>query len=128
MSNSNTPSQVLTALESHGYRITPTTKGWKSICPAHSGKSQSLSIDTGATGAALLHCFSGCEYEDVLRALGLDQANGDKRIVASYDYDGFFQTVRYSPKAFKQRRKTASGEWAWNLKGRETARSTGKTT
>ena len=117
MSNSTTPSQVLTALESHGYKITPTTKGWKSICPAHSGKSQSLSIDNGATGAVLLHCFSGCEYLDVLRALGLGEANGAKRIVATYDYDGFFETVRYSPKAFKQRRKTASGEWAWNLKG-----------
>ena len=32
MSNSTTPSQVLTALESHGYKITPTNKGWKSIC------------------------------------------------------------------------------------------------
>ena len=62
MSNSTTPSQVLTALESHGYKITPTNKGWKSICPAHSGKSQSLSIDNGDNGAVLLHCFSGCEF------------------------------------------------------------------
>ena len=53
----------------------------------------------------------------MLRALGLDQANGAKRIVATFDYDGKFETVKYSPKGFKQRRKTASGEWAWNLKG-----------
>ena len=117
MSNSITPRQVLAALESHGFKLTPTTEGFKSICPAHSGKSQSLSVGESSTGAVLIHCFSGCTYEDVLRALGLDPANGAKRIVATYDYDGFFETVRYDPKAFLQRRKTATGEWAWNLKG-----------
>ena len=117
MSNSTTTSQVLTALERSGFSITKSGAGWKSRCPNHSGKSQSLSIDNGDNGAVLLHCFSGCTFENVLHSLGLDQANGAKRIVATYDYDGKFETVKYSPKGFKQRRKTASGEWAWNLKG-----------
>ena len=109
--------RVLAALESHGCKLSKSGAGWKSRCPSHNGASESLSIDTGDNGAVLLHCFSGCTFEAVLHSLGLDQANGDKRIVASYDYDGFFETVRYSPKGFKQRRKTAAGEWVWNLKG-----------
>jgi hypothetical protein len=44
------------------------------------------------------------------------------RIVACYDYcdeDGrlLFQTVRYEPKDFKQRRPDGKGGWIWNLDG-----------
>lgn len=43
---------------------------WYSRCPAHDDKSPSLSIrDTGAK--VLIHCFSGCDAEDVLTAIGL---------------------------------------------------------
>ena len=113
-----TPDQVIGALEAHGCKPKRSGAGWKSKCPAHDGKTQSLSIDEGDTGKAVLHCFSGCEYPAVMRALGLEQANSAKRqIVATYSYDGYFETVRYSPKGFAQRRKEASGEYAWNLKG-----------
>ncbi len=45
-----------------------------------------------------------------------------KKIVATYDYvnaDGqlLFQTVRYDPKDFKQRRPDGKGGWIWNLVG-----------
>ena len=45
-----------------------------------------------------------------------------RRIVATYDYtdeDGtiLFQTVRYDPKDFSQRRPDGNGGWIWNLKG-----------
>ena len=45
-----------------------------------------------------------------------------RRIVATYDYrdeDGLllFQTVRYAPKGFVQRRPDGAGDWEWNLKG-----------
>ena len=109
--------QALAVLTSHGCKPKRSGGEWKAKCPAHDGKTQSLSISEGNKGAVLFHCFSGCTFEDVLRALGLDQANTKRRIVATYDYDGHFETVRYSPKDFKQRRKTASGEWAWNLRG-----------
>ncbi len=44
-----------------------------------------------------------------------------KKIVATYDYmnaEGqlLFQTVRYDPKDFKQRRPDGRGGWIWNLK------------
>ena len=116
--NQNTTlDQALTVLTSRGCKPKRSGGEWKAKCPAHDGKTQSLSISEGNKGAVLFHCFSGCTFEDVLRALGLDQANTKRRIVATYDYDGHFETVRYSPKDFKQRRKTASGEWAWNLRG-----------
>ncbi len=43
-------------------------------------------------------------------------------IKATYDYtdengNSLFQTVRYEPKAFKQRRSNGKGGWIWNRKG-----------
>ena len=116
-----TSKQVVGALEAHGCKPKRSGAGWKSKCPAHDGKTQSLSVDDGDTGNAVVYCFSGCDYRAVMRALGLDQAASAKRqIVSVYDYDGHFETVRYDPKGFAQRRKLASGEYAWNLKGTPT--------
>ena len=43
---------------------------WYARCPAHADKSPSLSIrDTGEK--ILIHCFTGCDAEDVLTAVGL---------------------------------------------------------
>lgn len=43
---------------------------WYARCPAHDDKSPSLSIrDTGEK--VLIHCFTGCDAEDVLIAVGL---------------------------------------------------------
>jgi hypothetical protein len=49
-------------------------------------------------------------------------SNGHKREVATYDYVDaqgilIYQTVRYEPKAFVQRRPDGHGDWIWNLKG-----------
>jgi len=44
-------------------------------CPAHDDRSPSLAIKDGDDGRILLHCFSGCETEDVLSALGLTFAD-----------------------------------------------------
>ena len=44
---------------------------WYARCPAHDDKSPSLSIrDTGEK--VLIHCFTGCDPEDVLTAVGLE--------------------------------------------------------
>ena len=40
-------------------------------CPAHEDKSPSLAIKECGDGRVLLHCFAGCEAEDVLRAVDL---------------------------------------------------------
>ena len=49
-----------------------TGKGWRARCPAHGGKSASLSIAEGDNGTLLLHCFAGCAVHDVLAAVGLE--------------------------------------------------------
>jgi len=48
--------------------------------------------------------------------------NGQRKIAATYDYVDeagrvLFQTVRHTPKDFRQRRPDADGEWIWNLDG-----------
>lgn len=51
--------------------VITTGKGWRARCPAHGGKSASLSIAEGDNGTLLLHCFAGCSAHDVLAAVGL---------------------------------------------------------
>ncbi len=40
-------------------------------CPAHDDRSPSLAVKGCDDGRVLLHCFAGCETEDVLSAVGL---------------------------------------------------------
>ena len=40
-------------------------------CPAHEDRSPSLAIKECEDGRVLVHCFAGCETEDVLDAIGL---------------------------------------------------------
>ncbi len=40
-------------------------------CPAHDDRSPSLAIKDCDDGRVLVHCFAGCETEDVLSAIGL---------------------------------------------------------
>lgn len=56
---------------------------YKALCPAHDDRSPSLAIKD-ADGKLLLHCFAGCQTEDVLAAIGLnftdimpDKSNAD---------------------------------------------------
>lgn len=44
---------------------------WSACCPAHVDKGPSLSVRETPDGAVLLHCFAGCEVQDVVSALGL---------------------------------------------------------
>jgi putative DNA primase/helicase len=98
---------------------------WMCECPAHIDKKASLAI-TEAGGRTVFKCHAGCEQKAVLAALQSaghwPKPNGvaDKPvIVATYDYrdelgDLVFQSVRYAPKAFRQRRPNGTG-WAWNV-------------
>ena len=45
---------------------------WTAKCPAHPDRTASLSIREGDDGRVLIHCFAGCETQDVLAALGVD--------------------------------------------------------
>jgi archaellum biogenesis ATPase FlaH len=101
--------------------------GWTACCPAHDDRKPSLVVSLGDEGRALLHCHAGCDLEDILDKLGLQPrdlfAKGGQRIVATFDYTDergapLYQTVRYAPKDFRQRRPDpdAPGEWIANTK------------
>ncbi|MFZ2207390.1 MAG: hypothetical protein WAV22_01835 [Porticoccaceae bacterium] len=48
---------------------------WRACCPAHDGKSQSLSVRELDDGRVLVHCFAGCGGVDVVAAVGLTLAD-----------------------------------------------------
>lgn len=98
------------------------------LCPAHSDSNPSLAIKKGKDDQPLLHCFSGCTYEDIVRALGMwkDAPIKEERIrakiVAVYDYTDengklVYQVVRLEPKSFRQRRPDGKDGFIYNLDG-----------
>jgi hypothetical protein len=103
-------------------------------CPSHEDANPSLSVSVGDEGRVLVKCHAGCSTEAVVRALGLHMrdlgpessssgaARRSKQEVATFDYANeegrvLYQTVRYSPKGFAQRRPDGNGGWIYNLKG-----------
>lgn len=114
-------------------RLGPVRKqpgGFAARCPAHADGNPSLSVGEGDDGRVVLHCHAGCDTDVILNAVGLDwsdlfppkpEPNGyDQREVAAYDYVDergtlLFQKVRYTPKAFRQRRPDGNGGWIWRL-------------
>ena len=108
---------------------------WKARCPAHDDRHASLSVGRGKDGKALVKCQAGCATAAVVGAVGLTMAdlaspNGDgkapaktpRRIVRAYPYEDaagklLFQSVRFDPKDFSQRRPDGKGKWIWNLDG-----------
>jgi uncharacterized protein (DUF927 family) len=108
-------------------------------CPIHKGQRDSLAVN-GVTGTWYCHsecarggsifdfeaAISGLDHKqaraEVFQIVGRPSSNGvSKRIVATYDYTDeagvlLYQTVRYEPKNFKQRRPDGKGDWVWNLK------------
>lgn len=44
---------------------------WVARCPAHEDRSPSLSVKECLDGHTLIHCFAGCDYKDILAAIGL---------------------------------------------------------
>ncbi|MCC6681137.1 MAG: AAA family ATPase [Phycisphaeraceae bacterium] len=92
-----------------------------------------MTIAEGDDGRALVKCMAGCDTSAVVDAMGLKMADlfpprntpaphQQRRIVATYDYTDeagklLFQSVRYEPKGFKQRRSDGKGGWTWSLNG-----------
>jgi hypothetical protein len=50
-------------------------KAFKARCPAHPDRTPSLSLKEADDGRVLLHCFSGCEIDAVVAALGLQMSD-----------------------------------------------------
>jgi hypothetical protein len=65
--------RVLAAIDPFDRKPAPNNPDqWYAKCPAHDDGDPSLSITRGVDGKVLLHCFAGCETDDVLRGLGLE--------------------------------------------------------
>jgi hypothetical protein len=106
---------------------------WKVRCPAHEDLEASLVVREGDDGRILLKCHAGCSLESILAIWQLQKSDlfasprrsapSRKHIEAVYTYsseDGrqeLFQTVRFKPKTFRQRRRDSAGDWVWNMNG-----------
>lgn len=111
-------------------------KGWEALCPGHDDHHPSLGIDE-AEGKILVVCRSRhCAPDAIVSALGLRMSDlfvealpplpksapsQPRRIVTTYDYrdeagELLYQTVRFEPKDFSQRRPDGHGDWVWSLK------------
>ena len=64
----NLPSETLSRLD--GLIATGKSK-YKATCPAHDDRTPSLAIKECDDGRLLIHCFAGCDTEDILKAIGL---------------------------------------------------------
>lgn len=95
-------------------------------CPCHDDKKQSLSIGRGQKGV-VLKCQAGCDTRDIIARIGLkprdlfydsqESLQEKRRIVATYNYPGGVQKLRYSDKSFSWRQPDGKGGWIWSRKG-----------
>ncbi|GMQ82814.1 MAG: hypothetical protein BMS9Abin05_2277 [Rhodothermia bacterium] len=122
------PDEISAAIE----RVTgqAVAKNGSARCPAHDDQTASLSVSEGTDGRVLLHCFAGCSFEDIMAALSLDVTAAfpettkaaKNEIVATYDYVDesgslLYESVRFEPKRFLQRKPDEKDGWVWNLNG-----------
>jgi putative DNA primase/helicase len=115
--------------------VRPAGDGYVARCPnpghgkGRSDLDPSLSVTEGDDGRALLKCHAQCPTEEIVAALGLSMShlferrdgNGSKdpkKICETYDYTDeagnlLFQSVRFEPKSFSQRRPNGKGGWIY---------------
>ncbi len=87
-------------------------------------------MSEGNDGKVLLKCHAGCQFKDIVNAMGMDvkelftnhTRSNKSRITEVYNYTDengtlIYQVCRKSPKGFTQRRPNGNGGWIWNLKG-----------
>jgi hypothetical protein len=96
-------------------------EGWTAQCPVHNDERNSLSIRDGNDGKLLLFCHAGCSFEAIRSAAGIGNETS-RQIVSTYDYKDeaqtlLYQSVRYSPKGFMQRKPDGAGGWEYKLNG-----------
>ena len=58
---------------SHFNKVRATSKSgsYNCLCPAHDDRSASLSIKICDDGRVLIHCFAGCDIQNILSSVGL---------------------------------------------------------
>ena len=74
---------------------------YRAKCPVHqksNSQSRTLSIKEATDGNVLLHCFGGCDYEEVLSAIGLEKKHlfPPETYIANWAYDR--DPLKKSPK------------------------------
>lgn len=115
-------------------KVQKTASGYKANCPLHGDDKQHLSISV-AGDKILLKCWkASCDVKDICGAIGLEVKDlfdnegktggggGSKTIAAEYTYKDeagavVYQVVRYTPKAFCQRRPDGAGGWVYKMAG-----------
>ena len=83
--------------------VKQTGKGrWIAKCPAHDDSSPSLAVREVDDGRVLVHCFAGCQTDDVLAAVGLQFldlfpdtriSHRERRIRQRFNYGELLQMV-----------------------------------
>jgi len=92
-------------------------------CIAHEDNHPSASWNRKKATWHCLACGAGGGTRDLAERLGIHIEKPEPRqIVATYDYRDetgqlLYQSVRYQPKAFSQRRPDGAGGWIWDLRG-----------
>ena len=75
--------------------VTQTKPGqWRCKCPSHQddkSKSKSLSVSETEIGSVLIHCFAGCDVDEVVTAWGLT-------LTDLFPKDEYIQKAKYSNK------------------------------
>ena len=46
-------------------------QNWIACCPSHSDRGPSLTLRAESDGRILVHCFAGCDFEEIVEAVGL---------------------------------------------------------
>lgn len=92
------------------------TGGWTARCPAHDDSSNSLSVSNGVGGKLLLHCHTGCSFQEVIAAIGTDSVQSVTFPYKNEEGQLLYEVVRREPKGFAQRRPDGTNGWLWNLK------------
>jgi len=68
--------EVIERLRGMGLKVRPGRNGeYYAQCPAHDDRNPSLSLRE-ADGKLLIHCHAGCEYGDIMQALGFSAPHG----------------------------------------------------
>ncbi len=102
--------------------------GWMALCPAHDDHNPSLSISVGEQGQVLLHCFAGCECENVVKAIGLTMRDlwpvhcvggtrsvpGGRTKARSRMKSSIYETAEQAVAALVQRRGSPAAIWDYH--------------
>ena len=74
---SETVQQWVSALEGMGRKVQDHGGYWMAQCPAHDDSNPSMRIKDKGDGTASMECYAGCDFVDILKAVGFYGGKGD---------------------------------------------------